>query len=92
MLTDKPRKLGKFSLVYGTIFSEEVVHVYALRLLFSNTIIISCAPNPELDIIEYLAISDYFQEINVGDVIPIYQPIFTSVTEDSLELSFNKLS
>lgn len=92
MFADKPRKLGKFSLVYSTIFSEEIVHIYALRLLFSNTIIISTVPNPELDVIEYLAMSDYFEEINIGDIIPVYQPIFSSMTEDSLELSFNKLS
>ncbi len=92
MLSDKPRKIGKFSLVYSTVLSEETVHIYALRLLFSNAIIIATTPNPELDVIEYLAISDYFQEINPGDVIPVYQPIFSSVDETSLELKFNKLS
>lgn len=74
---DISKRPGAFALQTfgGTIFRTDVQRE-ELKLIMESIVIINAIHVTNLDQIAYIALSEQFEEIEVGEIIPSYHPMF----------------
>lgn len=70
----KPRRLGKFQIASHNI--ED--HPEMVRQIMSQVIVVRCEQMYDTDSFSYTAISEHFDEVELGQMTPEYQVMINS--------------
>ena len=77
------KRIGKFQIMTHNI--ED--HPEMVQEIMSKVIVVRCEQRYDTDSIHYTAISDHFEDVELGKMIPEYQ-----VIHDGVKVTFHKLS
>ena len=77
-IVDLSNRVGQFSLIInkGDVFKNEK-QLEELKHIMSSLIVISAVVIRASDQIHYIALSEHFEETEIGKNIPCYFPVFT---------------